>query len=959
MWRAYEIVGLLLVGVLVAGIRIAQLFDPAFNATWFLLPHPPWRWVHRPPEVYPWLPHLTQLATGAALLLGAVAVFWTLFRLYRRQVQSGQMRSVRILLSRDDTAQPLTVGALMDAWAQTAENRYLARLMGNDPVALDIVRAADGRLLLYLRSTGRTVDALTSRLRATWTNIRTCPEAVPEVDGPIAVSVTPRVRNTLTRGFRTYRDYAHSITESLLAVLDEASGPAHVQIVLSPRSARFNARAERVQRSFEQEAKARGVDDPSAAGMGIGETAQLQAVVKTAGRQWWRTEIRMVTQHIPTLQALVGALNEAAAENSWVYHRVWLAPVRRRFDAWRRYGMPGVWPLLGATSLPGVFLATLWQIPSARLRVSGLLREQTRRGPALLSIPTVDSAAGRCAGVTPVRDESGRTILIPAADLRWNALATGSHGAGKSTVLQQFWRFAANNASWAGVLIDPKGALADSARAMVPPGRPCVTWRVGHPNAAWGYNPFLGATEWDLTVDRLLSVMKQAWTDGSIMARSEDILRHVLAAIFDLGQQTEAFIAARRLLEEPGAWSQVAGRLRDPDLRSWFTRWAADYREDPKSIISALAAPLNKLSGLTFGARRAAATSSPTSLHLERILRDRGLLIVNLASDEVGEDNAALVGILLLAGLWNALRGAAAAEGGEVPTMIVLDETHRFLGETFFRLIAEGRSSGAATAMGLQFVGQLQDERAQATVRELVQHRFVFRSQNVEEAAAEAQLMARIYANMISPDQELQDTLAFTPDDIFNLPNYRAITRVLVGGKPQTAFLGQTIPVDLSGKSVPWGTCPEGWLYRAPSPSPSPSLSRESLHVAAAAEEDGPVELALLPPISREIAPTAPEVPPVAAETDGEAATPLSRPSDAETADPSPAPVAVDPPPTPAAGPGIPAADVARIEKLFGKPATDAALAELRRQPPGSVRSPAGFVYKVAERRHQKEAAAR
>ncbi len=948
MWQAYEIAGLLLVGVFVAGIRIAQLFDPAFNATWFLVPHPPWRWVHRPPEVFPWLPGAVHVSTAAALLLGAAVLLWPVFRLYRRQVQAAQMRGIRILLSRDDTAQPLTVGALMDAWAQTAENRYVAWLMGNDPVALDIVRDTDGRLLLYLRSTSRTVDALTARLRATWTNIRTVPEPVPEIDGPIAVAVTPRVRNTLTRGFRTYRDYAHSITESLLAVLDEAGGPAHVQFVLSPRSAGFNARAERVQRAYEQQAKARGVQDPAAAGMGMGETAQLQAVVKTAGRQWWRTEIRLVTQQIPTMQALVGALNEAAAENSWVYHRVWLGAVRRRFDAWRRHGMPGVRPVLGATSLPGIFLATLWQVPSARLRVSGLLREQTRRGPALLSIPTAQSTSDRAAGVTPVRDEAGRTILIPAADLRWNTLATGSHGAGKSTVLQQFWRFAVNNASWAGVLIDPKGALADTARSMVPPGRPCVTWRVGHPNANWGYNPFLGANEWDLTVDRLLSVMKQAWTDGSIMARSEDILRHVLAAVFDLGQQAAAFTAARRILEEPAAWRQVAGCLRDPDLSSWFRRWASDYKEDPKSVVSALAAPLNKLSALTFGGRRAAATSSPTSLDLERILRDRGLLIVNLASDEVGEDNAALIGILLLAGIWNALRAAHAAEGGEVPTLLVLDEAHRFLGDTFFHLIAEGRAFGAATAMGLQFVGQLHDERAEATVRELVQHRFIFRSQNVDEAERDSKLLARVYANMISPDEELQDVLAFTPDDFFNLPNYRCITRILTGGRPQTAFLAETIPVDAAREGIPWGTCPDGWLYRAPSlPLPEP------LVVTAAGRDEQPVSEA---PIPREIAlPTEaavegspsdspPTTTPGPASADGDEA-PAARPEPA------------DPPPTAAAPAGIADADVARIEKLFGKDAAAAALAELRLQPAGSVRSPAGFVYRVAQRRHQKEVA--
>ncbi len=129
---------------------------------------------------------------------------------------------------------------------------------------------------------------------------------------------------------------------------------------------------------------------------------------------------------------------------------------------------------------------------------------------------------------------------------------------------------------------------------------------------------------------------------------------------------------------------------------------------------------------------------------------------------------------------------------------------------------AEGRAFGAAMAMGLQFVGQLAEPRAQATVRELVRHRFVFRTQNVAEAEEGAKLLARIYVNMISPGQELQDVLSFTPDDLFNLPNYRCATRVLVDGRPQTPFLGETIPPTPAGDGQGWGSCADGWLLNAP-----------------------------------------------------------------------------------------------------------------------------------------------
>lgn len=812
MWQGYEVAGLLLVAVLVGGILLIQrTCDPHLTVALLITATHPWAGfrchlgrVAVLRRALPW-----AVWAGGVFLAGVAA--WTAFRLARRAAQARQIVSLRLLLGRDDLAMPLTVSATLDAWAQVAENRYLPWLMGSDPVTLDVVRDAEGRLLLYLRGTQRTVESLAARLRATWTSVRTVAQPVPAVPAVFAAQVTPRYRRTTVRGFRTYRDYSHSITESVLAVLDEAEAPAHLQFVLSPRGPRASARAEREARRHEQGLVARGATDPSQGIVTVGEQAQLQAVAGTVGRQWWRAEIRIAAGGIATLQAIVGALNEAAAENAWVYHRVWERHARRAWDAWRRGGMPGVWPVVGCTSLPGVFLSTLWQIPSARLRATGLLREPTRRGPALLSIPTAQAADdARPRGVIPVVDEAGRRILLPEGDLQGNVLAAGSQGSGKSTILRRFVDFGARRADWATVVIDFKGSLADACRGIVPQGRPCAAWHVGQPDR-FGYNPFIGGdpAEWDLTTDRILYAMKQAWSADAIMARSEDYLRHAVAATILLRHEAEGFRAVRQILSDPTAWQALGKKIPDRGVAAWFTQQAKMYAQDSRTIVSSLAAPANKLTALTFGARRAGATSGPVSLDLRRILHDRGVLIVNLAASELGDDNAALVGILLLSAIWNAIREERA------PTLLVMDEAHRLLGESFFRLVAEGREYGARVALGLQFLGQIADERAMSTVRELVQNLFIFRSQNIAEAQEHSQLLSKIYSNLISPDQELQDILQFTPDDFVNLPNFRCIGRLLIGGSPQTAFLGETIRTEPSWAGVSWGTCPEGWLLGA------------------------------------------------------------------------------------------------------------------------------------------------
>ncbi len=967
MWRATEIAGLLIIAVLVGAVlAIQHLCDPGFTLSYYLQSAHPWRGVFAHCSIHgtapPWLHHVMTDLLAAALLIGAAVFVWAGWRLVRRAAQARQMVSVRILLSRDDVAQPLTVGATFDAWAQVAENRYLPWLQGNDSVALDVVRDAEGRLLLYLRSTKRTVGALEARLRATWTSVRTKPEPVQDVDGLYAAQVTPRFRDTMTRGFRSYRDYSHSIIESVLAGLDEADAPAHLQFVLSPRSARFNAKAERRQRKYESDAMSRAAVDPSQTGMTMGEQAQLQAVTKTAGRQWWRTEVRVVAGSISTLQAITGALNEAAAENSFVYHRIWQSNVRRAWEAWRRTGMPGVWPAIGCTSLPGVFLATLWQLPSARLRVSGLLREPTRRGPALLSIPTDGGRDGeQSKGVVPVQDEAGRRILVPEADLQGNVLAVGSQGSGKSTVLRRFTAFLAARPDWSGFIVDFKGSLAEAVRGIVPEGRPVVTWHAGRPGASWGYNPFAGAdpAEWDLTTDRILYSMKQAWTDGSILARSEDYLRHAVAATILQGETAAGFRYTRQVLATPAMWEELAETIREPAVRSWFAVQSQAYMDDPKGTTSALAAPLNKLTALVFGERRAAATSSPVSLDLRQIMRDRGIVIVNLAAGELGDDNAALIGILLLAGVWDAIREV------RVPTMLVLDEAHRLLGETFFRLVAEGREYGARVALGLQFLGQISDERARDTVRELVQNLFLFRSQNMKEAQEHSQLLARVFANMISPSEEVQDILQFTPDDLVNLPNYHCVSRLLIGGRPQPAFLAETIRTEPQWQGAPWGTCPDGWLLRAPEPErPSVATEEPSTTESESAPEptpaapgrdlvDGAVEdddeiIAVMEAPTREEPGTEMDPAPVTQIDPAPAPGPETEPAEA----PALKRIALSPtggrskreaPQGPK--PQVTDKDIGRLRDRFGQETVDAALTALERQPSGAVQSPVGWLW--------------
>lgn len=754
--------------------------------------------------------HVAALVLLAALVAGGLYT-WVRLR-YRRQTEA-TMAWTRIILSRDDTSTPIEVTGWFDALGDILRGRYWSAVSGNHPAALSIIRTTEGEIQLWLAAPRDLLPRITSSLQSVYTNLRFesgRPETLPGGYAAVA-TVTPR-RLVSVAGFRSYRDYQHSVMESLIQVMDGLTGPAMVQISLAPMSDRYSQRLRKIREQYELGKKAGGDQ-----GFSMNDQAQLSALSKASGRAWFRTEIRLASgtadqlmqSHIPVIQALLGALNQVSAENAFEYHLVLLGKARNYMsERLLSSGMPGFRNLFTSFAMPSLFLATIWQIPSARLRTQGLTRHTNRRVPAVCKPSPKDQAW--------VNDEDGRGFSVWENDRKSNTLTVGQQGTGKSTVLEQIVRADAQNRDKALIIIDPKGQLAERVRGYIPPDRPAAFWRIGGAQS-WGFNPFLSQVDPYLTIDSLLHDMTQVWGEQAIGPRSADILRNVFAAVYQLDRQDQGFAGAASLLEAWPTWgSTVLPRLPQGPVRDWFRGRAELWAASPNLGAESVSAPANKLGALLFSPLMRSALAPQLSLDLDRVIRDRGVLVVSLSAAEVGDESAAITGVILLSAIWQSLRRVGS--DAPVATSIVLDEAHRLVCESFSKLLAEGRAFGAQSSVGFQFWGQIKDPMLQGSMRELLQNLFLFRTSMVDEALQASQLLARVYGNMITPADEGQDRLNIGPDDLTNLPNYRTIVRLVQGGNPQPPFLGTTIPLspDPARDEVhPWGQCPEQWLSAA------------------------------------------------------------------------------------------------------------------------------------------------
>jgi len=172
-------------------------------------------------------------------------------------------------------------------------------------------------------------------------------------------------------------------------------------------------------------------------------------------------------------------------------------------------------------------------------------------------------------------------------------------------------------------------------------------------------------------------------------------------------------------------------------------------------------------------------------------------LIVAGAKAAVGEDNTILVTHLLLQLLHRELQAQQEVPEPDRPrASLLIDEAHNVLTPSVAKMLAEGRSAGLEAVFAWQYSAQIRDEVIRSGVRSLLQSMSIFRMREMEDARSLAGLAMEVYSDRISIEQDEQERLRFSPDDILRLPVHQAINLWIAGGVPRAGFVAHTLPME-------------------------------------------------------------------------------------------------------------------------------------------------------------------
>ena len=357
-------------------------------------------------------------------------------------------------------------------------------------------------------------------------------------------------------------------------------------------------------------------------------------------------------------------------------------------------------------------IATLYHLPHTNVETPFILwaTSQTAEPPANLPIVTAETQ-GELSPVAATNFRGHNTMFgMPRSDRGRHLYIIGQTGTGKSGMLELL-TISDIYSPYGFAVVDPHGDYAQAILKRIPLERAAdvVYFNPADTDYPMGFNP-LEVHDPKLkthTCSELIGVVKRMF-ENSWGPRLEYILRYSILALLDYPNATMLDIT--RILTEKKFRNEVLQYVVDPVVRNFWTIEFASWND--KFMTEAVAPILNKVGAFTANPLVRNIIGQPkSSFNVRQIMDERKILIVNLSRGLVGEDNAALLGSLLVTKVQMAAMSRADIPGEQrTPFYLYVDEFQNFATDSFATILSEARKYGLNLTVANQYTAQMMPE---------------------------------------------------------------------------------------------------------------------------------------------------------------------------------------------------------------------------------------------------------
>ena len=508
------------------------------------------------------------------------------------------------------------------------------------------------------------------------------------------------------------------------------------------------------------------------------DRSRVEAIKEKHTKLGYQVKIRVLyagqTQELSKLriQAIVGAFKQfnttnlnGFAQKSGTYDKYFL-------DLYRQRDFSDDGFILNIEEL-----ASVYHLPHTSVDTPNIVWASAKTAEPPSSLPTTSKhppSEVSLFGVTNFRS-SNSIFGGLRSDRGRHIYVIGQTGTGKSGLLELL-SLSDLHFNYGYAIIDPHGDYAINNLRAIPANKvpDVVYFNPADTDYPIGFNPLevTDPRQKVQTSSELVGVMKRMFDSWG--PRLEYILRNTILALLDTPDSTMLDIT--RMLTDKKFRKGIVGNITDIVVRNF---WESEFNSwDHRFQTEAVAPVLNKVGAFTSNPMVRNIIGQPKSgFNLRQIMDEGKILILNLSRGLIGEDNASILGAMIITKIQLAAMSRADIANIEDrrPFYLYVDEFQNFATDSFAVILSEARKYGLYLTLANQYISQMPEEVRSA----------VFGN------------VGSIISFRASPDDapllEKYFNPQFETSDIIQLANRSFVATMTIAGQKAPAFSGQTL----------------------------------------------------------------------------------------------------------------------------------------------------------------------
>ncbi len=427
-------------------------------------------------------------------------------------------------------------------------------------------------------------------------------------------------------------------------------------------------------------------------------------------------------------------------------------------------------------------LATLWHLPSEKIKTPSIVWGSSvlSEPPANLPIATdlTEEEKRKINFFAKTTYKNKETIFgIKDKDRLRHIWVVGKTGTGKSTMIANMAIDDAKKGRGMAI-VDPHGDLCEDILNYIPSNRinDTVYFNPADRNYPISINPLevTNREEAELVVAGLMSIFTKVWANVW-SARMEYILRNTFMTLTEIPNSTLADVL--KLLSNKSYRNKVVAKLQD---RALIHFWKDEFDAMPEKLQKEAISPIQNKVGqfITSPMIRRIVDTPKSSISIDQIMDEQKILLINLSQGRLGEDNAALLGAMMITKFQlAAMHRVDTPKEQRVPFYLYVDEFQNFATNSFIKILSEARKYGLGLLLANQYMAQIPESITKAILGNAGS------MVSFAVGADDARIFHKEFAEV------------FTENDLVNLENYQIAIKLMIDSHSTRPFVAYTLPL--------------------------------------------------------------------------------------------------------------------------------------------------------------------